>query len=348
MRQAVMTSPGVIEFNEVDVPVPGEGEVLVKVMSIGVCGSDVHVYHGLHPYTSYPVVQGHEVSCEVESVGPGVSGFAAGDKVTIEPQVSCGQCYACKSGLYNICDELKVIGFQTTGAASDYYIAPAAKLVKLDPAMNHDHGALMEPLSVAVRAVNQAFTEAEGGIKDKQVLVFGAGPIGNLVAQAAKGMGASRVMISDLNAFRLEKAKACGVEYVVDPSKADLAAEVDKAFGKDRKADVIFECVGINPTMDSAVDIARKGTPIVVVGVFGKKAEIDMAKVNENELKLVGTARYVIEDFEIAKDLVASGKVDLNPLVTDTYEFEKYNDAYLKIQNDPATTMKVVVQVNKD
>lgn len=347
MRQAVMIAPGVIELNEVNIPVPGKGEVLLKVMSIGVCGSDVHVYHGLHPYTSYPVVQGHEVSCEVESLGAGVSGFAPGDKVTIEPQVSCGKCYSCKTGLYNICDELKVIGFQTTGAASDYYIAPAAKLVKLDSAMNHDHGALMEPLSVAVRAINQAFTAEQGGIKDKQVLVFGAGPIGNLVAQAAKGMGASKVMISDLNEFRLEKAKACGVEFVVNPSKVDLAAEVDKAFGKDRKADVIIECVGINPTMESAINIARKGTAIVVVGVFGKKAEIDMARVNENELKLLGTARYVIEDFEIAKDLVASGKVNLDPLVTDTFQFEKYNDAYLKIQNDAATTMKVVVQVNK-
>ncbi|MDA3959061.1 alcohol dehydrogenase catalytic domain-containing protein [Oceanispirochaeta sp.] len=346
MRQAVMTSPGTIEFKEVSQPEAGPGEVLVKVMSIGVCGSDVHVYHGLHPYTSYPVVQGHEVSCEVVRPGEGGSGFAPGDKVTIEPQVSCGKCFSCRSGLYNICDELKVLGFQTTGCASDYFVAPAAKLVKLDPTMKHDHGALMEPLSVAVRAVNQAFSAAEGGIKGKQVLVYGAGPIGNLVAQAAKGMGASKVMISDLNDFRLEKAKACGVERTNNPSRENLVEQVDEFFGKDRKADVIFECVGVGSTMDSAIDIARKGTPIVVVGVFGKKAEIDMARVNENELKLLGTARYVLEDFEIAKDLVASAKVHLDPLVTDVFEFEKYKDAYLKIQNEAATTMKVVVRVN--
>ena len=132
MRQAVMASPGSIEINEVDKPEPREGEVLVKVMSIGVCGSDVHVYHGLHPYTSYPVVQGHEASCVVEKSGPGVSGFDPGTRVTIEPQVSCGQCYSCRTGLYNICDKLKVIGFQTTGCASDYYIVPADKLVELD------------------------------------------------------------------------------------------------------------------------------------------------------------------------------------------------------------------------
>ena len=347
MRQAVMTSPGVIEFKDVPRPEPGKGEVLVKVMSIGVCGSDVHVYHGLHPYTPYPVVQGHEVSCEIVSSGEGVEGFTAGDKVTIEPQVSCGKCFSCKSGLYNICDDLKVLGFQTTGCASDFFVVPAAKIVKLAPSMKHEHGAMMEPLSVAVRAVNQAFTKAEGGMKGKQVLVYGAGPIGNLVAQAAKGMGASRVMISDLNDFRLEKARECGIERTNNPSKENLAEQVDEFFGKDRKADVIFECVGVTPTMDSAIEIARKGTPIVVVGVFGEKAPIDMARVNENELKLLGTARYVMEDFEIAKDLVASGKVSLDPLVTDIFDFEKYKDAYLKIQNDAATTMKVVVQINR-
>jgi len=341
-----MVSPGVIEFNDTLVLVPGKGEVLLEVKSIGVCGSDVHVYHGLHPYTPYPVVQGHEVSCEVVKPGEGVTDFSAGDKVTIEPQVSCGQCYSCRSGLYNICDDLKVLGFQTTGCASDFFVAPAAKLVKLDPSMNHDHGALMEPLSVAVRAVNQASVQMDGGMQGKSVLVFGAGPIGNLVAQAARGMGASGVIVSDLNDFRLEVARACGIDRVHNPSRENLADLVNESFGKERKADVIFECVGVNPTMDSAIDIARKGTPIVVVGVFGSKASIDMARVNENELKLIGTARYVLEDFETAKDLVATGKVNLGPLVTDVFEFEDYNKAYLKIQNDPATTMKVVVRVN--
>jgi L-iditol 2-dehydrogenase len=346
MRQAVMISPGNIQINEVDKPQPKEGEVLVKVMSIGVCGSDVHVYHGLHPSTTYPVVQGHEASCVVEETGPGITGFVPGTMVTIEPQVSCGDCYSCRTGLYNICDKLKVIGFQTTGCASDYYIVPAYKLVILDPTMSFHHGALMEPLAVGVRAVNQAFPEGGDDIEDKQVLVVGAGPIGNLVAQAAKGLGAAKVMIVDVNSFRLEKAGECGISLTVNPEEQDLAAEIDVHFGADRKADVIFECVGVNATMDSAVAVARKGTPIVVVGVFGEKAAIDMATVNENELKLIGTARYVIEDFEVAKDLVASEKVNLEPLVTDIFSFDEYLAAYKKIELEPATTMKVVVQVN--
>ena len=342
MKQAVMTEPGKIRFQEVPVPEIRDNEVLVKVMSIGVCGSDIHVYHGKHPYTPYPVVQGHEVSCEVVKAGSAVSGFRKGEKVTIEPQVSCGTCYACRNGLYNICDSLKVLGFQTTGTASDYFAVPAAKLVRLPATLPHDEGAMIEPLAVGVRAVKQA-----GDIRGKKVLVFGAGPIGNLVAQTARGMGAAKVMITDLNDFRLEKARTCGVELTVNPKNTPLEEAVVEAFGAYERADVIFECVGVNATMESAIQIARKGTPIVVVGVFGEKACLDMARVNENELKLLGTARYVIEDFEEAKRLVESGAVKLGPLVTDVFSFDRYDDAYRKIEKEPATTMKVIVRVNE-
>ena len=341
MRQAVMNSTGVITFRDVPVPSIKDDEVLVKVMEIGVCGSDVHVYHGQHPYAPFPVVQGHEVSCEVEKTGKNVKGLVKGDKVTIEPQVSCGTCHACRHGLYNICDKLKVIGFQATGTASDFFSVPANKLVKLPASMTHSEGAMIEPLSVAVRAVKQA-----GEIKGKKVLVLGAGPIGNLVAQTAKGLGAAKVMISDLNEYRLKKALECGIDYTVNPSKQDLAAEVIAKFGADERADMIFECVGVNATMDAAIDIARKGTPIIVVGVFGKKASVDLAKVNENELRLIGTARYVIEDFETAKDLVARKLVKLAPLVSDVVDFADYDKAYKLIQDKPDSTMKVIVRIH--
>lgn len=341
MRQAVMTAPGSISFRDVPIPEIKDDEVLVKVMEIGVCGSDVHVYHGLHPYTPYPVVQGHEVSCEVERIGKNVAGFAAGDKVTIEPQVSCGTCHACRHGLYNICDKLKVIGFQAAGTASDFFAVPAGKLVKLPKTMTHSEGAMIEPLSVAVRAVKQA-----GNMAGKKVLVLGAGPIGNLVAQTAKGLGAAEVMISDLNEFRLTKARECGIRYTVNPSKQDLSAEVIDKFGADERADAIFECVGVGATMDAAIDIARKGTPIVVVGVFGKKCPVDLAKVNENELKLIGTARYVMEDFETAKDLVSLKKVNLAPLVSNVFDFLEYDAAYKLIHDNPENTMKVIVRIH--
>lgn len=348
MRQAVMTSPGKIEFREVDMPEPEEGEVLIKVMSIGICGSDIHVYHGIHPYTSYPVVQGHEVSGVVVQTGKGVgvSGFNAGDSVTVEPQRPCGKCFACRVGNYNICEELKVIGFQAPGCASDFFTAPAESLIKLDSSIDYNEGALIEPLAVAVRAVKRAFFSDPEGIRGKQVLVLGAGPIGNLVAQAANGLGASRVLISDINDFRLEKAEECGIVNTVNPMKLELADIVDATFSIERKADVIFECTGNSAALQSAILLARKGTPIVEVAVFGSDPAIDMARINENELLLIGTARYHKDDFHTAQKLLAGRLVTLVPLVTDIFSFDQYLKAYEKLENDSEHCMKVIVQVN--
>src|SRR5665647_2160261 len=128
MLQQVMTSPGVIELNEVPVPQIKDSQILVKIMKIGICGSDIHVYHGKHPFKSYPVTQGHEVSGEIYEIGSDVSGFQTGQKVTIQPQVVCGNCYPCRHGKYNLCEELKVMGFQTTGTASQYFAVDASKV----------------------------------------------------------------------------------------------------------------------------------------------------------------------------------------------------------------------------
>ena len=341
MRQAVMTKPKQIEFREVDVPEIGAGDALVKIMSIGVCGSDIHVYHGLHPYTSYPVVQGHEAAGIIEMLGAEVTGFSIGDRVTIEPQVSCGICYACTHGNYNICDSLKVLGFQTTGTASDFFKVPGNKLVNLPQNMEYDFGAMIEPLSVAVRAVKRA-----GDVKGKKVLVFGAGPIGNLVAQALKAEGTAEVMIVDINNLRLKKAAECGIDYAINPQDSDVAEAVERHFGHVEKADLIFECAGALPAMDSAVSIARKGSMIVVVGVFGDKVPVDMALVNEAELTILGTARYVIEDFQRAIELVSGGQVQLSPLITHRFDFEEYLKAYQQIEKQGEETMKVMIAVN--
>ena len=138
MLQQVMTEPGEIEFREVETPKPGQGEVLVKIMKIGVCGSDIHVYHGEHPFTKYPVTQGHEVSGEIAELGEGVTGLRVGQKVTIQPQVVCGKCYPCRHGKYNLCEELKVMGFQTTGVASHYFAVDAQKVTPLPESMSFD------------------------------------------------------------------------------------------------------------------------------------------------------------------------------------------------------------------
>lgn len=336
-----MTAPKTIKFEQVDIPAPGPGEVQIHIKRIGVCGSDIHVYHGLHPYTSYPIVQGHETAGEVTAVGSGVTSLKPGDKVTPEPQVFCGKCYPCTHGLYNICNELKVIGFQQNGTACDYYVYPADRLVKIPENMSFDEGAMIEPLSVAVRAAKKA-----GDLTGKDVLVMGAGPIGNLVAQTSLGLGAASVMIADINGFRLQKASECGINYTVDIKAEDLGAKLKEHFGEEKMADVIFECTGVQAGLESVIKNARKGTDVVVVAVYGKAPTVDMALVNEAELRLIGTARYNIEDFRTAIGLVEEGKVKLAPLVTDTFDFNDYDNAYKKIADSPETTMKVMIRVN--
>ena len=165
MLQQIMTSPGVIEFHEVPVPVPADDEILIKMMKIGICGSDIHVYHGKHPFTSYPVTQGHEVSGEIVKLGKNVSGFHVGQKVTVQPQVTCGECYPCRHGKYNLCENLKVIGFQTTGMASHYFASPAKLVLPLPDSMSFGQGAMIEPLAVAVHAIRQFGDIAADAVK---------------------------------------------------------------------------------------------------------------------------------------------------------------------------------------
>lgn len=341
MRQAVMTAPGRIELREVPVPAPGNGQVLVRMKRIGVCGSDIHVFHGKHALTPYPVVQGHEVSGVIEEVGSGVSGFAPGDPVTFQPQVTCGRCYPCQHGQYHICDSLKVMGFQTTGAASDFFAVDAAKVLHLPAGMSLEHGAMMEPLAVAVHAL-----ERGGGASGRKVLVLGAGPIGNLVAQAAKGMGAADVLVTDTSDYRLAMAARCGVPGGVNPTKVELGDELRRRFG-DGKADLILECVGVQKTIEQAVSVARKGTDVIVVGVFGDKPAVDMGTVQDRELRLIGTLMYQEPDWRRAIALVEAGKVNLEPLVTDRYPFERYLDAYRYIDANREKAMKVMITMER-
>jgi L-iditol 2-dehydrogenase len=340
MRQAIMTAPGKIEFREVAVPVPAKGEVLIRMKKIGVCGSDIHVYHGKHPYTSYPIVQGHEVSGVVEKVGEGVTGLAKGDAVTLQPQVTCGKCYPCRHGAYHICDTLKVLGFQTGGAASEYFAFDASKVLKLPASMSLEYGAMVEPLSVGVHAL-----ERGGGAAGKKVLVIGAGPIGNLTAQAALGTGATSVMITDVSDWRLDLAKRCGIPLQANPSKVDLGEAVLKAFGPD-KADLILECVGGQKTVESAVAVARKGSDIVIVGVYGDKPTVDMGVVQDRELRLTGTLMYREPDWKTAIRLIETGKVNLAPLVTDRFDFKDYLKAYEHIEANKEKSMKVMISLD--
>jgi L-iditol 2-dehydrogenase len=340
MKQAVMTEPGRIEFNDVDKPVPGDNQVLVQTLRIGVCGSDIHVYHGLHPYTSYPVVQGHEASGVVVEVGANVQNLVPGDKVTFMPQVTCGECYPCKHGMYHICETLAVMGFQTGGVAQEYFALDEEFILKLPADISLDHAAMIEPVAVAVHALSRG-----EDIQGKNVLVLGAGPIGNLVAQVARASGASKVMITDISEYKLEKARTCGIEYAINTKEEDLDEAISRDFGPDR-ADLILECVGAQPTIDQAVGNARKGTTIVIVGVFGDKPQVDIGLVQDRELKLVGTLMYQKADYERAIELLAQGELSLDEMITHHFPFAEYLKAYEAIEAAKGEIMKVMITLD--
>lgn len=339
MIQQVMTAPGEIVFREIPVPEVGEKDVLIRIRKIGVCGSDIHVYHGKHPFTSYPVTQGHEVSGDVVDFGSGVMGLSVGQKVTIEPQVVCGKCYPCRHGKYNLCEELKVMGFQTTGTASTYFAVDQSKVTPIPEELSFDEGAMIEPLAVAVHAVSRV-----GDISGMNVAVLGAGPIGNLVAQTAKGMGAAKVMITDVSDFRLELAKTCGVDAAVNTRSTDFGQAMIDCFGPD-KADVIYDCAGNDITMGQAISCARKGSTIILVAVYAGMAHVDLAVLNDHELDLNTTMMYRHEDYVRAIELVSQKKIQLRPLMSKTFAFSDYLKAYQFIDANREQTMKVLIDV---
>lgn len=340
MLQAVMTAPGQIEFRQAEKPIPHNNQVLIRVKNIGVCGSDIHVFHGLHPYTSYPVVQGHEVSGVIADLGKGVTGLNQGDMVTFTPQVTCGVCYPCKHGMYHICDNLKVMGFQTGGAGQEFFAVDADKVLKLPDGISFDQAAMIEPISVGVHALGRG-----GGVSGKRVLVLGAGTIGNLVGQSAKAMGAKEVMITDISEYKLNKARQVGLDFVVNIHNQDLGQAIQKFFGSD-KADLILECVGIQDTIEQAISNARKGSTIVVVGVFGQKPQVDLGLVQDRELNVLGTLMYQKEDFAKSIELLAARKLALDPLITNHFAFSSYLDAYHVIDAAHGDIMKVMITLD--
>ncbi len=338
MRQAVMTSPGEIEFRDAPEPKAGPGQVRLQIKRIGICGSDVHVYHGKHPFTSYPIVQGHEFSALVEALGDGVEGIALGSKATARPQVVCGLCRPCRRGDYHICDQLKVQGFQAPGVAQDLFVTEADKLVTLPDEFTHEQGALVEPAAVAVHASGRA-----GDLRGKNAVVTGAGPIGNLVAQMCRCRGAN-VLITDLSDFRLQKARESGIAAASNPQRESLPEAVARVFGEEG-FDVALECAGAQASVSALIDSVNKGGAVVIVAVFQEKPPLDLAVIGDRELHLLGTLMYRHQDYEEAVRRIAAGDLLTGPLDSKHFPFARYLDAYRYLEQQGPQCLKVFIDL---
>jgi len=326
-----------ITSGEVSVPSAGAGQVVVKIASSGICGSDIHAYYNKHPFISLPIVTGHEFSGTIAEVGEGVTDLTVGDRVTVMPQVYCEECINCKSGRYNICTTLKVIGCQTPGASQELLAVDAKLVLKLPDDMSFDVGAMLEPIAVGVHACRRA-----GGVQNKKVLVLGAGTIGNFAAQAAKALGAESVMITDMINPRLELAKKCGIDHTVNIAEQDLPAEILKNFGEDG-ADLIIECVGLQSAIDQAINIGRKGSDIVVAGVYGDHTTVNMGLVQDKELNLIGTLMYTKQDWLDTIRFVTEKNIVPEPLISARYPLAELAKAYKHIEENKDTVLKVLI-----
>lgn len=314
---------------------PGDDEVTLDVGYVGICGTDMHIYHGAMDHrVCPPSVIGHEMSGTVRQIGANIEGYQVGDKVVVRPLDHCGQCPACDEGHTHICHNLNFMGIDTSGALQSTWTVKARTLHKLPDNIDLRTGAIIEPLSVACHDVARARVKA-----GESVVILGGGPIGQLIAQVAKAEGAN-VLISEINKTRLNFATDNGVD-VIDPSKEDIEAVVmQRTNGKG--ADVVFEVAGVAPAVKAMTDIAAVRGRICIVAIHSKPAEIDLFKFFWRELELVGARVYEAADYDKAIELVASGKLDIEPFFTGEFTLDQVGDAFHALDTNP-TGMKYII-----
>ena len=340
MRQAIMTAPGTVKIVEAAIPEPNSNQVQINVKRIGICGSDVHVWHGAHPFTSYPVIQGHEYCGIVSKIGADVTDICEGQLVTALPQEVCGKCVPCRRGKWHVCDNLKVRGFQAPGCAQDYFVTETDKVIVLPESFTLEQGAFIEPLAVASHSTARA-----GQLAGTNVAVMGAGTIGNFVAQMAQAKGA-KVIIGDVSETRLGVAQNCGLAHGFNPAVEPLSSAVESVFGT-QGVDVVFDCAGVQASLDAAISSVNKGGTVLVVAVFGQRPQVDMAVVCESELNLIGTMMYHHDDYQQAVERLLVGDIKTAPLESEHFTLEEFQAAYEFIDRRASESMKVFIDLDR-
>ncbi|WP_183578212.1 zinc-dependent alcohol dehydrogenase [Mucilaginibacter sp. X5P1] len=344
MKQAVLQRPGLVEIR--DVPLPREikaNEILLKIHRVGVCGSDVHMYYGKHPFANtYPMVQGHEYGGEVTAVGKDVTLLKPGMKATARPHLVCGHCPACLRGQYNVCQNLKVEGCAgPEGAAQEYFIIPEDRAVVIPDTLSYEQAAMIEPIAVGAHA-----TKRVGDLTGKNVVVTGAGTIGNLVAQFAVARGAKKVMITDLVDHKLEIARECGISATANLKKEAFSDAVKRVFG-DEGFQVAFEAVGVQSALTELIGGVENGGTVVIIGVYVQNPVVNMGFLGEHELNVLGSMMYRHEDYLEAVDWVSQGKIKTSPLITHYFSLDEYHDAYKFIESNADQAVKVMIEVTE-
>jgi (R,R)-butanediol dehydrogenase / meso-butanediol dehydrogenase / diacetyl reductase len=315
---------------------PAAGEAQIRVSHCGICGTDLHIFHGAMDHrVTKPAIIGHEMSGVIESVGAGAQGWAAGDRVTVRPLAACGACPACRNGHSHICQKLKFIGIDRPGAMQKLWTVPAHTLHRLPETLSLRQGALIEPIAVACHDVRLGEVKA-----DEYVVVLGGGPIGALVALVAQQKGA-RVLVSEINPFRIKLLREFGVE-VVNPTETELIALVEAQTGG-AGADVVFEVTSSKAGAEMMTKLPRVRGRIVVVAIFSQPPQVDLFKFFWREISLRGARVYEAQDFEEAIALAASGALPLDKLITNVCPLDDLEWGLRQLEQG-GEVMKVLIE----
>ena len=327
-------------FAVTDLPTPhaGPGELVLRNQVCGVCGTDVHIYHGepgsadVNP----PVVLGHEYSGEVVEVGEGVTGFAVGDHVTVDPNIYCGHCAYCQNGKKQLCPSMEAIGVTRDGGFAQYSRIPASQAFKLEPTVPWEAAAMAEPLACCLHGIDLAGIQ----VGDK-VCVVGGGAIGLLMVQLAKLSGASQIVLSEPNEKRRQVGLQMGANAAIDPTRPDAQEAFAQVLGGG--ANVVIECVGNVPAVKSAFQFAGKGATVLLFSVPKVDATFDLPLFDVYKKELTIKGSFVNPDTHArAVALINSGKVDFGPIITHRFTLDQLPEAIAMQMSD--ASIKVVVE----
>ncbi len=340
LRAAVTTSESNVEIRDTAAVVPGPRDVLVTVERVGLCGSDIHLFSGDHPYSNYPLVQGHEFSGVIAEIGSDVDGpLTLGDRVAIEPFTSCGSCYPCRTDHPNCCENIEIVGVHRSGALQTQIVVPAAIAHSIGD-LSADLGTLCEPVSIALQAVTRAAVVA-----GEFVLVLGAGPIGQGIVLATSELGAD-VMVSDLAQNRLDLARHLGAtETVLASGDDNLAQRVEQWTNGDGPA-VVFDATGASAVIRSGFNLVAASGRLVIVGLSNDDVSLPIVEFTRRELTVLGS-RLNTGLFPEAVELVKRNADRIGAMITQRYSLEDAQQALTFAHDHPAEAIKVLIEVSE-
>ncbi|MDO4337370.1 MAG: alcohol dehydrogenase catalytic domain-containing protein [Eubacteriales bacterium] len=342
MKALVYQGPGVLTIEERKIPAPQKGEVQIKIHTVSICGSDLGAYRHASDRFMPPLVLGHEFSGDITAVGEDAGLYQVGQRVTVNPMVPCRDCFFCKRGEGNLCGNRKSMGTaiggtQTDGGMREYVTVSEWMVVPIADNVSYKAAALLEPCGVTLACAKKGHTEDE-----KSVVVLGAGPIGLLIVKFLKALGVPTVIASDIIDKRLEKAKECGADYVINPRAADVVEEVKKlteGYGADRVINAAGEFL-----INQSFQMVRNGGISVLVALAHGKVEIDPMEIVGRGLSFVGSYMFTTEMAEAAQ-MLADGKLTVEDLVTSTYSLENGKDAFDVLTTPDNEEIKVQIEM---